>query len=259
MCRGAPSLTGCLHLGGGAGRECLTGFFRGVPRFPTTGHPGPGRGGKPAPGPAEALFLGPWGGTYRVSRPGGGGGCEGLTQGGGPGFTPPQAVCLGPGEGGGRGVEGSRGTPAWGDEASRSGGGRCFPHGPTGRLHPSIPGHTAWGDGESSPRGGRSILHCPWGRHDPSGKPGTPAWGDGEPSPGGGRSILQSPWGGSPSRKTGLTGLGRRGVQPRGWSEHPFRPMGRHDPSGKPGPPAWRDGESSPGVVGASSSAHGEE
>ena len=50
--------------------------------------------------------------------------------------------------------------------------------------------------------------------------------GDGESSPGGGRSIPQGPWGG-------------RFVQ-------------------IPGTPAWGDGESSPGVVGASFWAHGE-
>ena len=43
-------------------------------------------------------------------------------------------------------------------------------------------------------------------------EPGTPAWGDGESSSGGGRSFLQGLWGWT----TGLTGLGGRGVLPRG-------------------------------------------
>ena len=97
-------------------------------------------------------------------------------------------------------------------------------------------------------------------------EPGTPAWGDGESCPGGGRSVLQGLWG----RRTGHTGLGGWGVQPRGWSEFParragmddwaHRPGGMGSPAqgvvgvscracgdGQPGPLAWGDGESSPG------------
>ena len=98
------------------------------------------------------------------------------------------------------------------------------------------------------------------------GQPGPPAWGDGESCPGGGRSVLQGLWG----RRTGHTGLGGWGVQPRGWSEFPAGPAGMdnraHWPRGmgrpaqgvvgascwacgdvEPGTPAWGDGESSPG------------
>ena len=98
------------------------------------------------------------------------------------------------------------------------------------------------------------------------GQPGPPAWGDGESCPGGGRSVLQGLWG----RRTGHTGLGGWGVQPRGWSEFPAGPAGMdnrvHRPGGmgspaqgvvgvscracgdvEPGTPAWGDGESSPG------------
>ena len=97
------------------------------------------------------------------------------------------------------------------------------------------------------------------------GQPGTPAWGDGESCPGGGRSVLQGLWG----RRTGHTGLGGRGVQPKGWSEFPagsagmdnraHRPGGIGSPArgvvgvscracgdGQLGPPAWGDGESRP-------------
>ena len=98
-------------------------------------------------------------------------------------------------------------------------------------------------------------------------EPGTPAWGNGESSPGGGRSVLQ----GVPGRRTGHTGFGGWGVQPRGWWEFPAGPAGMdnraHRPGGtgnpaqrvvgvscracgdvEPGTPAWGDGESSPGV-----------
>ena len=96
---------------------------------------------------------------------------------------------------------------------------------------------------------------------------GTPARGDGEFCPGGGRSVLQGLWG----RRTGHTGLGGWGVQPRGWSEFPAGPAGMdnraHRPGGMGSPaqgvvgvscracgevdsgtPAWGDGECCPGV-----------
>ena len=98
------------------------------------------------------------------------------------------------------------------------------------------------------------------------GQPGPPAWGDRESCPGGGRSVLQGLWG----RRTGHTGLGGWGFQPRGWSEFPAGPAvmdnRAHRPGGmgspaqgvvgascracgdvEPGTPAWGDGESCPG------------
>ena len=53
-------------------------------------------------------------------------------------------------------------------------------------------------------------------------EPGTPVWGDGESCPGGGRSASLGLWGG----RFGHTGLGGRGVVPRGWSERPAGPVG---------------------------------
>ena len=53
-------------------------------------------------------------------------------------------------------------------------------------------------------------------------EPGTPAWGDGESSPMGGQSFLQ----GLRGWTTGPTGLGGRGVLPRGWWERPAGPVG---------------------------------
>ena len=102
-------------------------------------------------------------------------------------------------------------------------------------------------------------------------EPGTPAWGDGEFCPGGGRSVLQGLWG----RRTGHTGLGGWGAQPRGWREFSAGPAGMdnqaHRPGGtgspaqgvvgvscracgdvEPSTPAWGDGEPAQGVVGVS-------
>ena len=60
---------------------------------------------------------------------------------------------------------------------------------------------------------------------------GTPALGDGELCPGGGRSVLQGLWG----RRTGHTGLGGWGVQPRGWSEFPAGAAGMDNWALRPG------------------------
>ena len=134
------------------------------------------------------------------------------------------------------------------------------------------PGTPAWGDGESCAEGGRSVLQGLWGRRTGhtclggwgvpprgwsefpcracgDGQPGPPAWGDGESCPGGGRSILQGLWG----RRTGHTGLGGWGAQPRGWSEFPAGPVGMDNRAHRPG------GMGSPaqGVVGASCRANG--
>ena len=59
-------------------------------------------------------------------------------------------------------------------------------------------------------------------------------------------------------RRTGPTGLGGRGVQPRGWSEPPIRPMGRrHLRRTGPTGLGWT-GSPAQWVVGASFKAHGE-
>ena len=117
--------------------------------------------------------------------------------------------------------------------------------------------------GMGSPAQGLVEVSC---RACGDGQPGPLAWGDGESCPGGGRSVLQGLW----ERRTGHTGLGGWGVQPRGWSEFPAGPAGidnrAHRPGGmgspaqgvvgvscracgdvEPGTPAWGDGVSSPG------------
>ena len=119
-------------------------------------------------------------------------------------------------------------------------------------------GHTGLGGRGFQPRGWSEHPLWPMGRHHPSGKPGTPAWGDGESSPGDGRSILHGPWGGIILHKPGTPAWGGRGVQPRGWSEHPSWPMGRHHPSKTGHTGLGGAGSSAQGVVGASFMAHGE-
>ena len=81
------------------------------------------------------------------------------------------------------------------------------------------------------------------------GQPGPPAWGDGESCPRGGRGVLQGLLG----RRTGHTGLGGWGVQPRGWSEFPAGPAGMDNRAHRPG----GTGIPAQGVVGASCRACG--
>ena len=138
--------------------------------------------------------------------------------------------------------------------------------------------HRPGGDGEYSPGGVRSLLLGPWGAII-FGEPGAPAWGgrgvqaqgvfgasckayggpsssknrahrprgDGESSQGGVRSLLQGLWGAIIFREPGAPARGGTGVQPRGCSEPPARPVGSHHPSrtGRTGPGGG--GESIPG------------
>ena len=123
------------------------------------------------------------------------------------------------------------GTPAWGDGESRPRGGRSFLHGlrgwttgPTGIGERGVLPR-GWPEFPAGPAGMDNRAHRPWGMGSPAQgvvgascracgdvEPGTPASGDGESSPGGGRSFLQGLWGWT----TGPTGLGGRGVLPRG-------------------------------------------
>ena len=146
--------------------------------------------------------------------------------------------------------DGQPGPPAWGDGESCPGGGRSVLQGLWGRRT----GHTGLGGWGVPPRGWLEFLAGPAGidnrAHRPGGtgspaqgvvgasrracggvEPGTPAWGDGESCPGGGRSVLQGLWG----RRTGHTGLGGWGVQPRGWSEFPAGPAGMDNRAHRPG------------------------
>ena len=130
--------------------------------------------------------------------------------------------------------------PSCGGESS-PGGGRSVLQGLWGRRT----GHTGLGGWGVQPRGWSEFLAGPAGMdnrvHRPGGmgspaqgvvgvscracgdvEPGTPARGDGRSRPGGGRSFLQGLWGWT----TGPTGLGGRGVLPKGWSERPAGPVG---------------------------------
>ena len=178
------------------------------------------------------------------------------------------------------------GPPAWGDGESCPVGGRSLLQGPWGGVFFGEPGPPAWGGRGVQPTGWSEPPSRPMGRRHlrrtgPTGLGGTgsPAQGvvgasfkahgeaspsenrahrpggGGESSPGGGRSLLQGPWGGV---TFGEPAWGGRGVQPRGWSEPPSRPMGRRllrrtGPTGLGG-----TGSPAQGVVGASFKAHGE-
>ena len=206
-----------------------------------TGHTGLGGWGVQPRGWSE-FPAGPAGMDNRAHRPGGMG-------------SPAQGVvgvsCRACG-----GVE--PGTPAQGGWGVQPRGWSEFPAGPAGMHNRALrPG------GMGSPVQGVVGASC---RACGDVEPGTPAWGDGESCPGGGRSVVQGLWG----RRTGHTGVGGWGVQPRGWSEFPAGPAGMdiraHRPGGtgspaqgvvgvscrvcgdaEPGIPAWGDGESYPG------------
>ena len=171
--------------------------------------------------------------------------------------------------------DGQPGPPAWGDGESCPGGGRSFLQGLWGRRT----GHTGLGGRGVVPRGWSEFpagsagtdnrAHRPGGIGSPAQgvvgvscwacgdvEPGTPAWGDAESCPGGGRSVLQGLW----ERRTGHTGLGGWGVQPRGWWEFPAGPAEMENRAQgvvgascracgdvEPGTLSWGDGESRPG------------
>ena len=155
-----------------------------------------------------------------------------------------------------------------GDGESSPGGGRSFLQGlrgwTTGRTGLGGRGilPRGWSEFPAGPAGMDNRAHRPGGTGNPAqgvvgvscracgdGQPGPPALGDGESCPGGGRSVLQGPWG----RRTGQTGLGGWGVQPRGWSEFPAGPAGMDNRAHRPG------GMGSPaqGVFGVSCKASG--
>ena len=118
-----------------------------------------------------------------------------------------------------------------------------------GRRHLLITGRTGLG-GTGSPAQGVVGASCkahgePSSSNNRAHRPG----GDGESSPGGGRSLLQGLWGAISFRQPGALAWGGRGVQPRGCSEPPARPMGGHylRRTGRTGPGG--DGDPSPGGV----------
>ena len=101
--------------------------------------------------------------------------------------------------------------------------------------------HRPWGDGGAA----QGVVGVPCRAHGkaPSSenrahRPG----GDRESSPGGGRSLPHGPRGGVVSHEPGTPARGGRGVQPRGWSEHP---------SGVGGVPCGAAGEAAVSLVSA--------
>ena len=126
-----------------------------------------------------------------------------------------------------------------------------------GRRHLLITGRTGLG-GTGSPAQGVVGTSCkahgePSSSNNRAHRPG----GDGESSPGGGRSLLQGLWGAISFREPGALAWGERGVQPRGCSESPARPMGGHylRRTGRTG--LGGTGSPAQGVFGASCQANG--
>ena len=126
-----------------------------------------------------------------------------------------------------------------------------------GRRHLLITGRTGMG-GTGSPAQGVVGTSCkahgePSSSNNRAHRPG----GDGESSPGGGRSLLQGLWGAISCREPGALAWGGRGVQPRGCSVPPARPMGGHylRRTGRTG--LGGTGSPAQGVFGASCQAYG--
>ena len=116
--------------------------------------------------------------------------------------------------------------------------------------------HRPGGDGESSPGGCPEPPARPTRGHHLQ-RPGRTGLGDWEPSPGGVRSLLQGLWGAIVFGELGAPAWGGRGVQPRGCSEPPARPMGGHHlrRTGRTG--LGGTGSPAQGVFGASCKANG--
>ena len=193
------------------------------------------RQGTSAPGPCPSVARsapGPVGGAWGlralcggdVRSPFGGGG--GLGGRGGSFRAPPT---LG---GGWNHRQSPRGAPLFHTQALRSGGGTCLGGGrsshpgPRGGRTSPITGYTCLGGGGGAAQG---VVGASFKAH-------------GEPS--------------SSMNRAHQPG-GERGVQPKGWSEPPARPVGSHHPprTGRTGPGGT--GSPAEGVVGASFKAYG--
>ena len=155
-------------------------------------------------------------------------------------------------------IFGEPGAPAWGGRGVQPRG--VFGASCKARGGPSSfknRAHRPGGDGESSPGGGRGILQGQWGAIC-FGEPGAPAWGGRGVQPRGCSEPPARPMGGLYLRRTGRTGPGGTGVQPRGCSEPPARPMGGHYLRGTGRIGLRGTGRPAQGVVGASCKARGE-
>ena len=147
--------------------------------------------------------------------------------------------------------------PGGGGRGPCPGGGRGISHGPWGGIICQESGAPARGEREVQPRGRPEHSPEPTGRHHFSENRAHRPGGDGESSPGGGRSILLGLRGGIIFQKPGTPAWGGRGVQPKGWSEYPSGPAGRHHPPRTGHTGLGGTGSRAQGVVGASFQACG--
>ena len=209
----------------------------------------PGGDGESCPGGVRSLLPGQWGG-HRLQR-------TGRTGPGGTG-SPAQGVF-------GASCQANGGPSSSENRAHRPGGdGESCP----GGVRTLLPGqwggpvssenraHRPGGDGESCPGGVRSLLPGQGGPSSSENRAHRPG-GDGESCPGGVRSLLPGQWGAIFFRELGAPARGGRGVQPRGCSEPPARPMGGHllHRTGRTGPGGT--GSPAQGVFGVSCQAKG--
>ena len=274
---GVPPITGCTSLGvvGASSRA-----HGGAPSSKNRGQRPGGNGGS-SPGGGRSILLGPRGGII-FQEPG-------TPPWGGRGVQPrgwsdfpsgpmgrhhlPKNRAHRPGGNGGSSPRGGRstllglwggiifqelGTPAWVGRGAQSRGWSEYPSGPMGSHHLPRTGHTGLG-GTGSPAQG--VVGASFRAHGESSSINKRAHrpeGNGESSPGGGRSTLQGLWGGIIFQEPDRPAWGGRGVQPRGWSEYPSGPTGRHHLPRTGHTGLGGTGSPAQGVVGASFRAHGE-
>ena len=158
---------------------------------------------------------------------------------------------------GGPSASGNRAHRPGGDGESRPGRWSEPPAGPMGRHHLLITGQTSLA-GTGSPAQGVVGASCKaYGGQPSSENRVHRPWGDGESSPGGVRSLLPGLLGAIFFREPGAPAPGEQGVQPRGCSEPPARPMGGHllPRTGRTGPGGT--GSPAQGVFGVSCQANG--
>ena len=204
----------------------------------------PGGDGESSPGGVRSLLPGQWGAIF-FREPG-------APARGGQGVLPRGCSEPPARANGGPSSSENRAHRPGGDGESCPGGVRSLLPGQWGAIFFREPGAPA--------RGGRGVL--PRGCSEPPARAnGGPSssenrahrpGGDGESCPGGVRSLLPGLRGAIFFREPGAPAWGGRGVQPRGCSEPPARPMGGHllQRTGRTGPGGT--GSPAQGVFGAS-------
>ena len=128
------------------------------------------------------------------------------------------------------GVSFSKNRAHWprGDGESSPGVCRSILQGPCGGIILEEPGTPAWGGRGVQPRGWSEYPSGPLGGASSSKNRAHWPGGAGSPAQGVVGVSFRAPRGGIIFQEPGTPAWGGRGLQPRGWSEYPSGPMGRH-------------------------------